>query len=295
MHEAFAQVPNTWEDPKCVVALGAVRADALQDAPGLSTGHGAEQDSTVPLSLLGPERPVPVPSRSRRRLVGALAVILVAVLVGAFAFKARDGSDVPAVLASDVEPSTTIARRTTTTTDGTTATTVPSLPAPGPGGQPDQAPSAGSAPPQVAPPTSLAPRVSATPTVPSVVGKDLNGALASLEGAGYRNHPWQHDCHGSNNKGAVVRQEPAGGARSPTSTPVRLDLQANNCAFVPSVIGSTLTSASATLTAAGFNDQPYLYGCYGSPKINTVVSQDPSGGQVPTSTPIRLFLQANDC
>ena len=32
VHEAFAQVPNTWEDPKCVVALGAIRADALRDA-----------------------------------------------------------------------------------------------------------------------------------------------------------------------------------------------------------------------------------------------------------------------
>ncbi|MDP9465275.1 MAG: Hsp70 family protein, partial [Actinomycetota bacterium] len=28
VHEAFAQVPNTWEDPKCVGALGAIRADA---------------------------------------------------------------------------------------------------------------------------------------------------------------------------------------------------------------------------------------------------------------------------
>ena len=56
-----------------------------------------------------------------------------------------------------------------------------------------------------------------------------------------------------------------------------------------------LDTAAATLQAAGFNDIPYLYECFGSPDKGTVVNQEPSGAQVTWSTPIRLQLQANNC
>ena len=53
--------------------------------------------------------------------------------------------------------------------------------------------------------------------------------------------------------------------------------------------------SSVSLQAAGFNDIPYVYDCFGSPDKGTVVNQEPSGGQVALATPIRLQLQANNC
>ncbi|MDP9465094.1 MAG: PASTA domain-containing protein [Actinomycetota bacterium] len=128
-----------------------------------------------------------------------------------------------------------------------------------------------------------------------MTGQSLDTAAANLKAAGYSSIPYLYDCYGSNNPGRVVTQEPAGGSRAAASTPIRLFLQADNCAFIPGVIGMDLNAAAATLQAAGFSSIPYVYDCYGSPNKGTVLSQSPSGGQVVVSTPIRLQLQANDC
>ena len=51
-----------------------------------------------------------------------------------------------------------------------------------------------------------------------------------------------------------------------------------------------------TLKQAGFDNIPYLYGCYGSSRIGDVVSQSPTAGTSYGSTqPVSLKLQANNC
>jgi serine/threonine-protein kinase len=141
----------------------------------------------------------------------------------------------------------------------------------------------------------IAPAPPPDPVVPTVTGQSLGTASANLQAAGYSDLPYIYDCYGSNSPGQVVAQEPGGGSRAAATTPIRLFLQADNCSFVPSVVGLDLSSAAATLQGAGFNDIPYVYDCYGSPNIGAVVNQSPTGGQVTVSTPVRLQLQANNC
>jgi actin-like ATPase involved in cell morphogenesis len=292
VHEAFSQVPNTWEDPKCVVALGAVRGDALQD------------DDTMPVAAVA-ARPGPAPNRRGRRLLIAAAVAAV-LLIGATAAFALSDRDAPPDPKRATDPTTTSSVKATTSTPSSVAVSTTSVTGgtpvvPGGGGGGTGGSSGGSSSgggvggsgPTT--PATQAPVAPANPTVPGVVGQSLNSAAATLKAAGFNNLPYVYDCYGSNSPGAVVSQTPGAGNRAPTSTAINLKVQANNCAFVPSVVGLQLSAAASKLQQAGFNDIPYTYGCHGSPNIGAVVSQSPSGGQVVVSTPIRLQLQANNC
>jgi hypothetical protein len=65
---------------------------------------------------------------------------------------------------------------------------------------------------------------------------------------------------------------------------------------VPDVVAMKLADATAALKARGFGNIPYVYGCYRSPDINNVVRQDPAAGAtVARTTPVRLYLQADNC
>ena len=67
-------------------------------------------------------------------------------------------------------------------------------------------------------------------------------------------------------------------------------------ATVPYVVGMTLPTAASALKEDGFDNIPYLYGCYGSPDIQDVVRQVPgSGALIARSAPVHLYLQAKDC
>jgi serine/threonine-protein kinase len=62
------------------------------------------------------------------------------------------------------------------------------------------------------------------------------------------------------------------------------------------VLYTTLSGAAATLKGDGFDNIPYLYGCYGSSEIGDVVSQSPgAGGSYGSTQPVSLKLQANNC
>jgi beta-lactam-binding protein with PASTA domain len=62
------------------------------------------------------------------------------------------------------------------------------------------------------------------------------------------------------------------------------------------MLGMTLAQAKAALNAADAGPYSWLYGCYGSPGIGLVVRQTPTGGsEVPRTTLIQIFLQANNC
>ena len=65
---------------------------------------------------------------------------------------------------------------------------------------------------------------------------------------------------------------------------------------VPDVVAMKLADATAALKARGFGNIPYVYGCYRSPDVNDVVRQDPgAGATVARTTPVRLYLQADNC
>jgi beta-lactam-binding protein with PASTA domain len=124
----------------------------------------------------------------------------------------------------------------------------------------------------------------------------LSAAASALEARGFHNIPYLYDCYGSPDIGDVVRQSPGAGARISLTAPVQLFLQANNCHTVPNVMGMSLSDAAYTLKAAGFDNIPYLYGCYGSSSIGDVVSQSPAPGTSYGATqPVSLKLQANNC
>ena len=123
-----------------------------------------------------------------------------------------------------------------------------------------------------------------------------DGAAATLKERGFDNIPYLYGCYGSSSIDDVIRQDPAAGARIALTAPVQLYLQANNCDTVPNVIGMNLSNAAYTLKQAGFENIPYVYGCYGSLEIGDVVSQSPGAGVSYGSTqPVSLKLQANNC
>jgi hypothetical protein len=65
---------------------------------------------------------------------------------------------------------------------------------------------------------------------------------------------------------------------------------------VPDVLGLALSAARSALEAADVGPYSWVYGCYGSPDINEVVRQSPGGGaQVPRTTHVSMYLQADNC
>ena len=136
-----------------------------------------------------------------------------------------------------------------------------------------------------------------TITVPDMIGMTLAQAKAALSAADAGPYSWLYGCYGSSNIGLVVRQAPGGGAEIPRTTPIQIFLQGNNCTItVPDMIGMTLAQAKAALSAADAGPYSWLYGCYGSSNIGLVAKQAPGGGaEIPRTTPIQIFLQANNC
>jgi serine/threonine-protein kinase len=147
-----------------------------------------------------------------------------------------------------------------------------------------------------APPSPARTPAPTTAAVPDVLGGTLSGAAATLKGRGFDNIPYVYGCYGSSSIDDVIRQDPSAGAGIALTAPVQLYLQANNCDTVPNVISMNLSDAAYTLKQAGFDNIPYVYGCYGSSEIGDVVSQSPGAGVSYGSTqPVSLKLQANNC
>ena len=134
------------------------------------------------------------------------------------------------------------------------------------------------------------------PSVPDVQGDNLTAATSALTAVGFHDIPYLYDCYGSGNSGDVVRQTPAAGTHIARTSPVHLYLQADNCSGVPDVIGLTLSDAAARLKSSGYHNIPYLYSCYGSGNFSDVVQQTPAAGtHIAPTSPVHLYLQANNC
>ncbi len=85
---------------------------------------------------------------------------------------------------------------------------------------------------------------------------------------------------------------PAAGASAPGQVQPADDSRAT----VPDVRKLALDQAAATLKQAGFDNIPYLYGCYSDSPAGTVVRQDPaSGARAARTDPVHLYLEANNC
>ena len=162
------------------------------------------------------------------------------------------------------------------------------------GGQQSSSPGLAPAPaPKVTTPTVAPP---STGTVPSVLGEQLSAAESALEARGFHNIPWVYECLNSNLILDVITQSPGAGAKIALTAPVQLQLQANNCATVPNVIGFLLANAETALNDQGFTNYNWYYGCYGSSQIDRVVSESPSGGTSYGKTQlISIKLQADNC
>jgi serine/threonine protein kinase len=133
-------------------------------------------------------------------------------------------------------------------------------------------------------------------SVPGVQGETLAAATAALKASGFHHVPYAYGCYRSSDVGAVVRQVPAPGTRIAPASPVHLYLQAGNCNTVPDILGLTLADASSTLKASGYDNVPYLYGCYRSGNLGGVVRQVPAAGShAAPALPVHLYLQANNC
>ena len=134
-------------------------------------------------------------------------------------------------------------------------------------------------------------------TVPNMLGMTLAAARSALYAVDFAKYSWLYGCYRSSNIDKVVSQSPGGGAQVPRTTPVKIFLQADNClATVPNMLGMTLAAARSALYAVDIAKYSWLYGCYRSSNIDKVVSQNPGGGaQVPRTTPVKIFLQADNC
>ena len=93
---------------------------------------------------------------------------------------------------------------------------------------------------------------------------------------------------------AISSSHPA--VRPSTSAPSSSPSSGPATSAVPAVLGDTLSAGASVLKKKGFENLPYLYGCYASGDYGDIVRQDPAAGTVIALTaPVHLFVQANNC
>jgi eukaryotic-like serine/threonine-protein kinase len=118
-------------------------------------------------------------------------------------------------------------------------------------------------------------------TVPDVVGKSRDDAVATLSDAGLK--PKVFTVHSNRDPNTVTAQDPPAGMKVDKGSRVRINVSSGpQPVSVPYVVGLSFDQASAQLQSAGFavartniaSDQPK----------DTVVAQDPTGSAAPNST-----------
>ncbi len=293
-----------------------------QVADTLVAGPPAGPPPTAPFPPFPPSLPSTLPSPSpspsapsqdarprlstRATVLACVAMLGVLAAAGGWALaraESRGGSSPPAAVpaAPLSVPSTQTqapAQQTPVAVASSPAggTPVPAPASPQPAAVPAVDPRPGTPAPTTPAPVGTRPATNSQPVVPDVMGLVLADASSRLKAAGFKNIPYIYDCYRSPDIGAVVRQVPRPGTRLPATSPVRLSLQAKDCATVANVTGMTLEVARATLRKIGFTNIPYHYGCLGSPAVGRVVRQSPAAGtSYGRSKPVSLELQANNC
>jgi serine/threonine-protein kinase len=243
-----------------------------------------------------------------------IATVAIAVMVPRLTNSGSgSGSQVQTVQEAGAVGSATTAANTLSTTGPNGVTTTASsaggapAPAPAPGATAAPATTAATAAaaaakpaPTTAPPATAAPVVQTAPAptsakVPDVKGTTQTNAIATAKTAGFTDVSAVTGCFGGA-PGTVAAQTPAAGQTMAFNTPVRLQVEATNCAVIPDVIGLQLQPAADKINAAGFHNIPFQYECLGSANVGAVVTESPAGGtDTTTDTPVTLRLQANNC
>jgi serine/threonine-protein kinase len=117
-----------------------------------------------------------------------------------------------------------------------------------------------------------------TKQVPSVTGEDQATASAELTAAGFNVAPTT-ETSSTATAGSVISQSPSGGTQAvPGSTVTIVVAKAPATTAVPSVIGDTPSTASSTLTAAGFTVNRTTKDVTVQSNNGLVVKQSPGAG-----------------
>ena len=115
--------------------------------------------------------------------------------------------------------------------------------------------------------------------VPTVKGEQWTQAEAALTNVGLQ--PEEHIVPG-NTKGLVTATDPTAGTRVPKGSKVRVNVMAGPAqATVPSVVGLSISDATARLHELGFNANP-TYVNNSTATQNQVISQNPTPGSKET-------------
>jgi serine/threonine-protein kinase len=115
-------------------------------------------------------------------------------------------------------------------------------------------------------------------TVPDVVGKSRDEAVAALTAANLKVDV--HEVYSGTEPGTVTAQVPAAGTRLTEGETVRINVSRGvKQVSVPSVVGQTIDEANAALEAAGFVVGSPVFENSDKPE-NTVIAQNPAGGSL---------------
>ena len=124
-------------------------------------------------------------------------------------------------------------------------------------------------------------------TVPNAVGLPQAEARDRLVNAGFKVTSAQ--VFSDEQAGNVVAQSPAAGARVAPNSTVRINVSKGaGTVAVPSVVGTTVDQAQSQLTAKGFKSA--VTHVQSDSPADTVVGQNPSGGQAPKGSTVQLSV-----
>jgi eukaryotic-like serine/threonine-protein kinase len=222
-------------------------------------------------------------SRMRESLPWILIALLVAVLVGGFAvwyFTRASTTPVPAVVGLRIDDAVTrlqddgfktqIARQSNTKAAGVVF---------------GQNPAAETAADEGSTVRLLVSNGPSTATVANAVGLPQGEARSKLVAAGFAVTTAQ--VFSDQPTGTVVAQDPAAGERVAPGTKIRINVSKGTASVdVPSQVGNTVDEATSALAAEGF--KPEVTRVPSDEPVDTVVAQDPSGGQASKGSAVQL-------
>jgi serine/threonine-protein kinase len=255
------------------------------------TPTGPPRDATTVIPVAGPPRGVP-PSR-RGLALGLVLVMIAAILVGAGALaynvvsSGTSSVTVPKVAGLSVDQAMAALTRLklkgvseTATNDTVPANQVIS-----------QTPGDGT---KVSPNSTVILTVSTgtgTGPVPDVAGKSLDEAKKAITTAGFKVGNVTQEFNPTVPQGQVTRTDPAANQTATKGQVITIyQSGGKQPTTLTNVTGFDLPHATQVLKDEGFNPVPVPATCDPTKQPNTVVSQNPAGGQAPTGSDVTISV-----
>jgi len=134
-------------------------------------------------------------------------------------------------------------------------------------------------------------------SVPNVVGKAIQQALADITAAGLTQGNTTGECSNSVPKDYIISQSPQAGALVSPGTKVNLTVSTGPCPIiVPDLIGLTYEEAESQISSLGLSIGEEEFLCNNEVPENTVIDQNPSPQtEVLPGTSINLTLSLGLC